>query len=77
MLKTSKGTDIFQALSDFLVNNNISWEKIVGWGANNDGFLKLVKDRYDNIIGSHCIIDRQALAAKTLPFELKTHYKLL
>ncbi|KAF0746458.1 protein ZBED8-like [Aphis craccivora] len=34
-------------------------------------FIKLAKDKNPSIIGSHCVIHRQALAAKTLPSEVK------
>lgn len=79
LTKTSKGTDIFEALSQFLKEHNISWNKIVGIctdGApsmmgSRSGFLKLAKDMNENIIASHCVIHRQALAAKTLPDDLK------
>lgn len=35
------------------------------------GFVKLAKDKNPSIIGSHCVIHRQALASKTLPSEIK------
>lgn len=76
---TSKGIDVFNSLSEFLSEHKILWEKIVGIctdGApsmmgSRSGFLKLAKSKNLNIIGSHCIIHRQALAAKTLPEDLQ------
>ncbi|KAI8124810.1 Zinc finger BED domain-containing protein 5 [Lucilia cuprina] len=76
---TSKGSDIYKVLSDFLSENNISWSKVIGIctdGAasmmgSHSGFLKMAKENNKNMIGSHCVIHRHALASKTLPVELK------
>lgn len=37
-----------------------------------NGFIQLVKEKNPKIIGSHCIIHRQALACKTLPESLNS-----
>lgn len=39
------------------------------------GFIKLAKDKNPSIIGSQCIIHRQALASKTLPQKLNATLK--
>jgi zinc finger BED domain-containing protein 5/7/8/9 len=77
---TTKAVDVFSVLSDFLISNSLSWEKVIGictdgaqaiTGCKN-GFIQLVKEKNPNIIGSHCIIHRQALACKTLPESLNS-----
>ncbi|XP_075162700.1 zinc finger BED domain-containing protein 5-like [Haematobia irritans] len=77
---TSKGEDIFKALSDFLDANDIPWGKIAGIctdGAPSmtgckSGFIHYAKQKNNNIIFTHCVIHRQALAARTLPDELRS-----
>ncbi|XP_072401679.1 protein FAM200C-like [Diabrotica undecimpunctata] len=72
---TTKAIDIFSALEDFLVINELPWEKVIGIctdGAQamtgcRSGFMELTKKKNPRIIGSHCIIHRQALASQTLP----------
>ncbi|XP_060845847.1 SCAN domain-containing protein 3-like [Rhopalosiphum padi] len=76
---TSKGSDVLSAIDIFFDQNGLSWKNVVGVctdGApamlgSRSGFVKLAKDKNPSIIGSHCVIHRQALAAKTLPFEIK------
>ncbi|XP_075167899.1 protein FAM200C-like [Haematobia irritans] len=77
---TSKGEDIFTALSDLLDANDIPWGKIAGIctdGAPSmtgckSGFIHYAKQKNNNIIFTHCVIHRQALAARTLPDELRS-----
>ena len=82
---TTKSEDVFSALCNFLTANNLPWENVVGIctdGAQamtgcRSGFVVLAKKQNPNIIGSHCIIHRQALACKTLPETLNTVLKLV
>lgn len=75
---TTKAVDIFSALDTFLAGNDLPWEKIIGIctdGAQamtgcRSGFIELAKKKTPKIIGSHCIIHRQALACQTLPESL-------
>ncbi|XP_072384403.1 protein FAM200A-like [Diabrotica undecimpunctata] len=53
---TTKAIDIFSALEDFSVINELPREKVIG-----------LKKKNPRITGSHCIIHRQALASQTLP----------
>jgi len=78
LITTTKVVDVFSVLSDLLISNSLSREKVIGictdgaqamTGCKN-GFIQLVKEK--NIIGSHCIIHRQALACKTLPESLNS-----
>ncbi|XP_072401099.1 zinc finger BED domain-containing protein 5-like [Diabrotica undecimpunctata] len=72
---TTKAIDIFSALEDFLIINELPWEKLIGIcndGAQamtgcRSGFIEFAKKKNPRIIGSHCIIHRQALASRTLP----------
>ncbi|XP_003247960.1 zinc finger BED domain-containing protein 5-like [Acyrthosiphon pisum] len=77
---TTKAVDVFSVLSDFLISNSLPWEKVIDictdgaqamTGCKN-GFIQLVKEKNPNIISSHCIIHRQALACKTLPESLNS-----
>lgn len=75
---TTKAVDIFSALQTFLEANDLPWERVIGIctdGAQamtgcRSGFIELVKKKNPKIIGSHCIIHRQALACQTLPESL-------
>jgi len=75
---TTKAVNVFSALSDFSITNVLSWEKVIGVctdGAQSitsckNGFIRLIKEKNPNIIGSHYIIHRQVLACKILPESL-------
>ncbi|KAI6656267.1 Zinc finger protein [Oopsacas minuta] len=78
-LETStKVDDILAVLSYFFDENNLPWDKLVGIctdGApamigSRSGFITKVKKKNSLAVGTHCIIHREALAAKTLPVEL-------
>lgn len=79
LTSNSRGQDIFMALSEFLEANEIPWTKIVGVctdGApsmvgSRIGFKELVKQKNASVIFTHCVIHRQALAARTLPDEIQ------
>ena len=79
-LETStKADDILAVLSNFFDNeNNLSWDKLVGIctdgvpamiGSRSRFITKVIK-KNSLAVGTHCIIHRKALAAKTLPVEL-------
>ncbi|XP_025424433.1 zinc finger BED domain-containing protein 5-like [Sipha flava] len=76
---TSKGSDVLSTIDIFFDQNGLSWKNVVGVctdGApamlgSRSGFVSLAKNKNPSIIGSYCVIHRQALAAKTLPSELK------
>ena len=75
---TTKAIDVMSMVSEFFVEEKISWDKLIGVctdGApsmlgSKSGFVSLVKRKNPEIIATHCIIHRQALASKTLPSEL-------
>ncbi|XP_072401718.1 protein FAM200B-like [Diabrotica undecimpunctata] len=72
------------SLSESLVINELPWEKVIGIctdGAQamtgcRSGFMELAKKKNPRIIGSHCIIHRQALASQTLPEPLNVTLNL-
>jgi len=71
---TAKAENVFQVVTTFFDNNGIKWEKLVGVctdGApamigSRRGFISRIKQKSPNAIGSHCVIHREALAARTL-----------
>lgn len=81
---TSKGSDVFSAINDFLVENDLSWDRVMGIctdGApamlgSRSGFISIAKEKNPALIGSHCMIHRQALASKTLPEKLNIALKV-
>lgn len=81
---TTKAVDIFTALQTFLEANDLPWGRVIGIctdGAQamtgcRSGFIELAKKKNPKIIGSHCIIHRQALACQTLPESLNTALNL-
>ncbi|KRY07880.1 SCAN domain-containing protein 3 [Trichinella patagoniensis] len=76
---TTKGADVFQAVSQFFEVNGLMWEKLVGVctdGApamlgSRSGFVKMIKSKNPCIFAMHCVIHRQALVAKTLLDDLR------
>lgn len=72
---TSKGIDVMNIISEYFQKHNIMWEKLVGFctdGApamlgSRSGLASLVKKKNSRVITTHCVLHRQALAAKTLP----------
>jgi len=81
---TTKASDIFVTIDNFFTENGLCWEKVAGvctdgtpaMIGSRSGFLKMAKEKNPNIIGSHCAIHRQALAAKTLPYDLNDSLKV-
>jgi hypothetical protein len=81
---TSTASDVFSTIDTFFQENGLSWEKVVGVctdGApsmigSRSGFMKMAKDMNKSIRGTHCLIHRQALAAKTLPQDLNNALKV-
>lgn len=76
--KTTKAKDVMKLLCDFFNKHGIEWEKLAGFctdGApamlgSRSGLAALVKEKNSSTITMHCVIHRQALAAKTLPEDL-------
>jgi hypothetical protein len=74
-----KGSDVLSAIDIFFDQNGLSWKNVVGVCTDGApamlglrlGFVSLAKNKNSSIIGSYCVIHRQALDAKTLPSELK------
>ena len=72
---TTTADDVLRVVSQFFDQNNLSCEKVVGVctdGApamlgSRSGFITKVKQKNPLIVGTHCVIHREALAAKTLP----------
>ena len=79
LITTTKAEDIMNIVSNFFEEENLSWAKLVGVctdGApsmlgSRSGFMTLVKTKNPDIITTHCLIHREALASKTLPAPLK------
>lgn len=81
---TSKGSDVFTALSEFFDKHELSWKNVLGICTDGapamlgscSGFIALAKNKNPSIIGTHCCIHRQALASKTLPHQLMQDLQL-
>lgn len=79
-----KLVDILSALHTFLAANDLPWEKVTGICI--DGaqamtgcwlrFIKLAKKKNPKIIGSQCILHRQAFACQTLSESLNVPLKI-
>lgn len=71
--------EIFKALNDFIEDNSIDWKRCCGicsdgaraMTGRHSGLVKRVQDVAPTAVWSHCIIHRQALAAKKMPEELR------
>ncbi|XP_077975498.1 zinc finger BED domain-containing protein 5-like [Styela clava] len=76
---TSKAEDVFKLVAELFENNELKWDKLVGVctdGApamigSRSGFIARIKQKNSDVIGSHCVIHREALASKTLSTSMK------
>ncbi|KAG6920788.1 zinc finger BED-type containing 8 [Chelydra serpentina] len=83
-MTTSKGSDVMKTVSDLFEENGLSWEKLVDVCTNGapvmlgsrSGFVTSVKEKNLAVTTTHCVIHRQALAAKTLPDDLRDSLNL-
>lgn len=77
---TTTAEDIFRTVSTFFDDNGLQWENVSGITTDGapamlgcrSGFVTRVKAVNPVITSVHCMLHRQALAAKTLPAELKS-----
>ena len=75
---TTKADDNLAVVSKLFEENNLSWCKLVGVctdGApamlgSRSGFVTKIKQKCPSALGTHCVIHREALTARTLPVEL-------
>ena len=76
---TTKAEDVFKLVASYFDGKGIQWEKLIGIctvGAptmlgSRSGFVTRIKQKIPNVVGTHCVIHREALASKTLPASLK------
>ena len=76
---TTKADDAMACMSSFFEEARFPWDKLVGVctdGApamlgSRSGFITQVKQRNPKVVGTHCMIHREALASKTLPARLR------
>ncbi|XP_076062498.1 protein FAM200C-like [Oratosquilla oratoria] len=69
---------IFDVISDFFQENQLSWESLVGVCTDGapamrglrSGFVTKVKERNPSVMSTHCILHQEALASRTLPVEM-------
>lgn len=70
---------IFHEVSNFFQENQLSWDSLVGVCSDGapamfrlqSGFITRVKEKNPSVVGTHCILHREALASRTLPAEMK------
>ena len=75
---TTKSVDIMNIVNHFMEENGIEWAKLGSLcmdGApammgKRSGFVALVKEKCPDVILTHCVLHRHALATKTLTKEL-------
>ena len=78
-LLRTRGEDVFQALNNFMEENNMSWLNCVGIctdGAPSmlgtvKGFTTLARKKNENIIITQCFLHREALIAQTVRNDLR------
>ncbi|CAH1099252.1 unnamed protein product [Psylliodes chrysocephalus] len=72
---TSQGADVMDVISQYLEKHGLMWQKLAGFCTDGapgmlgspSGLAALIKTKNLSAITTHCVIHRQALAAKTLP----------
>ncbi|KAF2891766.1 hypothetical protein ILUMI_14407 [Ignelater luminosus] len=85
---TSQDTDVMNVISQYFEKHALMWQKLAGFCTDGvpavlgsrSGLAALIKKKNPYAITTHCVIHRQALAAKTLPecfaITMKTAIKL-
>lgn len=76
--ESGKAIDLFKILDSYMVENNIKWENCVGvctdgaraMSGQYGGLQALIKTKAPNVKWTHCVIHREALAAKNISPEL-------
>ena len=71
--------EIFNVVANFFQENKLSWESLAAactdgapaMTGQRSGFIKRVKEKNSSIIGTHCVLHREALASRTMPHEMK------
>ncbi|XP_069063747.1 zinc finger BED domain-containing protein 5-like [Pleurodeles waltl] len=79
------GQDLFAVVDDFMVQNQIDWERCVGVCTDGgrsmagcyQGLQARIRSKAPNAIWTHCIIHREALAAGNLSEELHNILKIV
>ncbi|XP_069092632.1 protein FAM200A-like [Pleurodeles waltl] len=79
------GQDLFAVVDDFMVQNQIDWERCVGVCTDGgrsmagcyQGLQARIRSKAPNAIWTHCIIHREALAAGNLNKELHNILKIV
>ena len=79
MKSHATSADIFNVVANFFQDNQPSWQSLAGActdrapaiiGLKSD-FIQRVKERKPSVMGTHCILHREALASRILPREIK------
>ena len=73
-LETTKAADVLKLMKDFFEEAKLDWDKLGSVCADRtpamlgarSGILELVKRKNSDVIGTHCIIHREALASRTM-----------
>ena len=72
--KTTIARDLFVAVSSYLDHNLNKWKNLVGVCTDNalgmldsrNRFVARIKQKHSNVVGTHYVIHREALASRTL-----------
>lgn len=76
--ESGKATDLFEILNSYMSENNINWDNCVGvcmdgaraMSGQYGGLQALIKTKAPSVKWTHCVIHREALAAKNITPEL-------
>lgn len=76
--ESGKAADLFKILDSYMIENNIKWENCVGvctdgaraMSGQYGGLQALIKTKAPNVKWTHCVIHREALAARNITPEL-------
>ena len=79
MESCTTATAIFDDVSNFFQENQLSWDSLTGVCTDEapamlglqSGFTTRVKEKNPSVVGTHCILHREALASRTLPAEMR------
>ena len=76
---TTKAEDKLKLVDAYFHEKDMKWEKFVGVCTDGapamlecwSGFIAWIKQKNPDVVRSHCVISREALASKTLPAAMK------
>ena len=82
---TTKAEDVLELVEAYFHEKDMKWERLVGVCTDGapamlgcrSGFIARIKEKNPDVVGTYCVIHREALASKTLPAAMKNKLAII